>query len=61
VSEHSISLVRVDAVPAPVSVTIADAVRDWLLQRGVIAVNDRVDPLWQGSVAGLRLLPAYGL
>ena len=59
-SEHSISLVRVDAVPAPVSVTIADAVRDWL-QRGVIAVNDRVDPLWQGSVAGLRLMPAYGL
>jgi hypothetical protein len=49
VSEHSISLVRLDVVPASETVTIADATRDWLLERGIIAANDRVDPLWQPS------------
>jgi hypothetical protein len=49
VSEHRFSLVRLDVIPAPVTVTIADAVRDWLLERAIIAANDRVDPLWQPS------------
>lgn len=48
-SEHSMSLVRLDLVPAPVTVAIADAIRAWLLERGIIAVNDRIDPLWQPS------------
>jgi len=49
VSEHSVSLVRLDVVPDSVSVAIADAVRGWLLERGIIAANDRVDPLWHPS------------
>jgi hypothetical protein len=40
VSEHSISRVQLDVAPAPVDETVADAVRDWLLGRGIIAAND---------------------
>jgi hypothetical protein len=49
VSEHGLSLVRLDVVSAPESVTIADAIRDWLLERAIVAANDRIDPLWQPS------------
>lgn len=48
-SEPSISLVRLDVVPAPVPVTIAGAVRGWLLERGIVAASDRADPLWRPS------------
>lgn len=49
VSENRISLVRLDVPAAPLAEAIADAVRDWLLERGIVAANDRADPLWQPS------------
>ncbi|WP_433076969.1 hypothetical protein ACQP1P_33305 [Dactylosporangium sp. CA-052675] len=49
-SEHSMTVVRLDDVPVADREQIAAAVQDLLVTRGVIIPNDRRDPLWQPSV-----------
>jgi hypothetical protein len=48
-SEHRLTLVRLDVLSASKAESIADQVRDWLLAREVIAPNDRHHELWQPS------------
>ena len=47
-SEHSVTIVDLDTTGADVNVR-AEAVRDWLLEIGVIVPNERRDELWQPS------------
>jgi hypothetical protein len=49
VSEHSVTVLRLDGVSAAEGQELTDGVRELLLTSGVIAVNDRRDPLWQRS------------
>jgi len=63
VSEHEVTLVRLDVLPAAETGTIAESVRDWLLEREVVAANGRFDPLWQPSAwkPGLKASEVVGV
>jgi hypothetical protein len=49
VSEHSVTLLRLDCASSGEREEIANAVQGLLLARGLIAPNDRRDRLWQPS------------
>lgn len=48
-SEHSTTVLRLDAVTTAEASELVVGLRDLLLGQGVIASNDRRDPLWQPS------------
>jgi hypothetical protein len=48
-SEHEITVVRLDLLSQDDAISLTDAVTAWLKTAGIIAGNDRYDPLWQPS------------
>jgi hypothetical protein len=49
VSEHSVTVVRLDSISSAQCELITVGVQDFLLSRAVVVHNDRRDPLWQPS------------